>query len=341
MSVIESYGSIVKEISGRRSKNRYKYEVYWGISRILELHESPENYAIIFDNACDIDEIIDESIKFYQLKTRTNERGFSVKNLLSKKKNEFSILANLYKLNDEKLDIKMYIVSNKKLIDAKNEVHLFSFSDLDDKNKELVKQTLIEELEVEPDLSRIFFLKSDISLIGGAENDQILGRCSRFLDNIFPGESMRPNAFFSSLYKLAIEKATCEEFISDLGESIAKLGITRNDIDELLKRYQVANDYSIEKMKSNVDSLELGLKRSMEIKSLINKICLDSIKSLSLSRKIDKKIMKVKELKIDYKCLSELIIAISDSSKALVKELEDEEIALAIIGVYKYERCLV
>ena len=42
------------DLSGSRSKNRFRLELLWGISRMLELMESANDFTIVFDLVCDI-----------------------------------------------------------------------------------------------------------------------------------------------------------------------------------------------------------------------------------------------------------------------------------------------
>lgn len=49
------YLSINTSRSGRISKNRFRYEYLWGLSKIYELYIENKDFIVIFDNKCDID----------------------------------------------------------------------------------------------------------------------------------------------------------------------------------------------------------------------------------------------------------------------------------------------
>ena len=43
------------DLSGSRSKNRFRLKLLWGVSRMLELMESANDFTIVFDLVCDIE----------------------------------------------------------------------------------------------------------------------------------------------------------------------------------------------------------------------------------------------------------------------------------------------
>ena len=49
MNQIEYYMGLPCDLSGSRSKNRFRLELLWGISRMLELMESANDFTIVFE----------------------------------------------------------------------------------------------------------------------------------------------------------------------------------------------------------------------------------------------------------------------------------------------------
>ena len=50
----EIYNKIPYEISGSMSKNRFRLELYWGISHMFDLFDK-EDFCVVFDYKCDIE----------------------------------------------------------------------------------------------------------------------------------------------------------------------------------------------------------------------------------------------------------------------------------------------
>lgn len=63
-----------REEGGRTAYDRFDYQTAWGLSRLLELHEAGENYAVAFEFHDDIVSLDDadepSSATFYQVKTK-------------------------------------------------------------------------------------------------------------------------------------------------------------------------------------------------------------------------------------------------------------------------------
>jgi hypothetical protein len=65
-----------RETSGPRSANRFDFQKSWALCRLLELHQSGQDYLIVFDYHDDVlvlDSATDPNrIDFYQIKTKQN-----------------------------------------------------------------------------------------------------------------------------------------------------------------------------------------------------------------------------------------------------------------------------
>lgn len=101
MNQVEYYMGLPCDLSGSRSKNRFRLELLWGISRMLELMESANDFTIVFDLVCDIEVHLDNGFEFYQIKThKESQPRYTVKSLVKVKEGEQgSILGKLFVLN--------------------------------------------------------------------------------------------------------------------------------------------------------------------------------------------------------------------------------------------------
>lgn len=103
------------DLSGSRSKNRFRLELLWGISRMLDLMESTNDFTIVFDFVCDIEVHLDNEFEFYQIKThKESQPKYTVKNLVRVKDGEQrSILGKLFALNTTRnIPVKIVLVCN-------------------------------------------------------------------------------------------------------------------------------------------------------------------------------------------------------------------------------------
>lgn len=69
MNKQEYYMNLPKDLSGSISKNRFRLELLWGISKIIDAHKEEDDYTVIFDFKCDIELHRQDEMCFYQIKT--------------------------------------------------------------------------------------------------------------------------------------------------------------------------------------------------------------------------------------------------------------------------------
>ena len=68
LGVVDVYTKIPYDLSGSISKNRFRQELCWGISKMFDLFDK-EDFCVVFDYKCDIEIHFNDSIEFYQIKT--------------------------------------------------------------------------------------------------------------------------------------------------------------------------------------------------------------------------------------------------------------------------------
>ena len=76
MKLSEAYRTIPYDLSGSVSKNRFRQEILWGISKMFDLFDKPE-FCVIFDYKCDIEIHLSDSIEFYQIKSQKTQKPYS------------------------------------------------------------------------------------------------------------------------------------------------------------------------------------------------------------------------------------------------------------------------
>ena len=96
MHISDIYGQLPHDLSGSISKNRFRQELLWGVSKAFDLLER-EDFCIIFDYKCDIELHFSDRIQFYQIKTHRIQRPYSFTEI-KKHEKEPSIIAKLFLL---------------------------------------------------------------------------------------------------------------------------------------------------------------------------------------------------------------------------------------------------
>lgn len=64
------YMNLPKDLSGSIAKNRFRLELLWGISKIIDEHKANNEYTIIFDFKCDIELHKDDELIFTKLRRK-------------------------------------------------------------------------------------------------------------------------------------------------------------------------------------------------------------------------------------------------------------------------------
>jgi hypothetical protein len=60
LTVAEAYNKIPHDLSGSMSKNRFRRELFWGISRMLDLFDR-KDFCVVFDYKCDVEVHLDDA----------------------------------------------------------------------------------------------------------------------------------------------------------------------------------------------------------------------------------------------------------------------------------------
>lgn len=238
----EEYQKITKDIAGARTKSRFTYEIAHGVNMIYEEYKKEGDFFVIFDYACDIEKGKEDKISFYQLKTKTTG-NYTINELLKiPPEATKSILQTLVDLKQTNSVDKLYIVSNVPLkgenyTEPISNFECVSFGLLHENTKKKINDKIVWPLGKE-DFNNLYFCVSDI-MVKNADNS-LIGLTDKFLNYIFPASYTNPSSFKKSIMNFVREKADYEKDTCTLEETIAKKGITRKDVDNLLHEYRKA-----------------------------------------------------------------------------------------------------
>ena len=135
----EVYKKMKPDLSGSRSKNRFRLELLWGIDKILELMEAPDDFTVVFDYVCDIEVHKQDSFEFYQIKThKESQPKYTVKNLVNiPKGKEGSVLGKLFALVEADDCVEVILVCNRPFSVITDEPGLISLNKLENDDKEI------------------------------------------------------------------------------------------------------------------------------------------------------------------------------------------------------------
>lgn len=248
LGVVDVYTKIPYDLSGSISKNRFRQELCWGISKMFDLFDK-EDFCVVFDYKCDIEIHFNDSIEFYQIKTHKIQSPYKFSNL-KRHKDGPSIIAKLFVLKDTSspdVPIRCAIVSNAFLQIGKvaiSDKESFSFEELDEKSQSAVKAALTEELVRENvDLSNLYYIYTPMNLF--APQNDIIGKITGSFERIKGCEPVKPNALYRLIVDTVTEKACYELSSQDYSELIRCKGITKaelNTIDLRIKKYSTGDD---------------------------------------------------------------------------------------------------
>ena len=271
MSLITSYENLPIDLSGSTSKNRHRNEMLWGLTQIFDLYKSGKDFAVIFDNKCDIEIASGNLISFYQVKT--GDKNYTIDKLVKvppKKRN--SILSTLYSLYNDATK-SLYVVSNCSLSLNNSKVvrqELISFNDLSSDEKEKIKAHIKKQLSVDIDLGKVYFLRSEFCIAN--PNTLLLGYTVMFLEAVSKNLTARAKSFFDYMQSLVLEKACYENTCKSLTDAIKYKGITKNQVQNILNNFQISNDSRQEKVYAYFDRLYTTVLSKIKVKQAYTRL---------------------------------------------------------------------
>ena len=279
MSIKETYEKLPFDLAGARTKNRFDFEILYGIELLIDNYHILDNFTIVFDYVCDIELHCndDESLKFYQVKTNNTGKPNNVNFLTNKDKNtQDSIIGKIYKISNKDSNVSVLLVSNAPLINNKfvtkpNEAILLN--DIDDTTKEKIINHLKKETNQKYiNLANIYYLYRNVG-VDDYEN-VLVGKLNKFYEQEKKCYMNKPTVLFNSIKADALSKAKYEE-VCEFDKLYLKKGISKQDFEKMIEYHYEKNSETYENCYKQIientknDSLfQLGCTKSL--KNLIN-----------------------------------------------------------------------
>lgn len=339
MEIKEYYMDLPYDLSGSRSKNRFRAELLWGLDKVLDILQSEKEFAVVFDYKCDFEIHYDNELEFYQIKTRKNGKNFTFKELTKKEteNSQGSILGKLYVLNkDGDENIKLALVSNGPWNDINNiVVGENKFENMSDKRKEEIKQVLQDEIGVESvNLSGMYYIYTMVNLAN--PKNEVFGKLTSNFQTLMNSEPDKPNALYNLIYSEIEDKACYEFSISSYEELCEKKGITREDFLKMMKYHAHDSKTGIKEAEQYIDAMK-NLKNRKLYKKALSKLVSDIPKSLTL-KEIEKEIVKYLDELEELGGLDETIEVLIDNfhTSFPIEYNNAEKIVFYVIVVNKY-----
>ena len=244
MAIRDVYNNIPHDNSGSIAKNRFGYELAFGLDKMIENYNKYSDFSIIFDYVCDIELHCDNEdvLEFYQVKTSKNPNPFDTSFITNKGKKTNSIVGTLYKLtldSDVNKISKSVIVGNVPFKDKDSTIYeqnkLYPFAMMAEKTKSTILNQLQDEgvlLDGE-DLSSLYFLYHPVTL--DTYDDTMLGRLTKFYEENIDEKIIKPRTLYSVIKDKIIEKASYEGKDLEYDEVVAKKGLSKSEFTKILK----------------------------------------------------------------------------------------------------------
>lgn len=258
--------SLPYDISGSRTKNRFRLELMWGISKMLDIFDYAD-FTMVFDYVCDIELHTGEGFEFYQIKTHKGNKTNSIKGIVQQKKGH-SILGKLFVLKNSNSDIavKLAIVSNSQLKDNKRTVsdaEEIELTEISISSKEMICSALKEELSVpEIQLENVFYIYTPMNLVD--PQNELLGKLVIAFNTIEECEIKKPITLYRLIYDSVSRKA-CYEFTEDNYEELVnKKGMKKAELKQLFDCHRDVADNAVENTKMYINALpDYRIRRTM------------------------------------------------------------------------------
>lgn len=336
------------DLSGSMSKNRFRYELLWGLNKMISLFGEGVEFTVVFDYVCDVEVHLDTHFEFYQLKTQNNNGSYTINKLTNIKKNETkSVLGNLYILKyDENFvennDTHIYIVSNAPLKDSEKvytDKEVIKLNEISEESKKKLKQCIKNELNIDKEISlnKSYFIRTSMNLI--KPKSEIIGQLVMLFE-----EKLRCNCKnITSLYRILeseVFSRGCYELKLDNYDDIVKnKGFTSKQLEEILNEFIDISNIAVEKTKEYIES-NYTLRNKFKLKMALSKVLI-GLKSNKTLQGIEKEIVEYINENIDNmdKSENEIIKIIKEEvyHKKTIEISDDEIEVLVLLTLKKYE----
>lgn len=255
------YFNFPVDLSGSISKNRFRFELLWGLKKVIELQLEDIKFSIIFDYFCDIEIHKKDSFEFYQIKSTNSNGSFTVDKLINRNKSNESILGKVFKLkldsnNHQKDSTLVNVVCNaplaeKNKIDNKTKTKTYNSVEIVALKETLSATKIQSELKKELnfskeiDLNNTFYIRTSLDLIN--PNYTLIGELTDFFKKKYNSEPSRIYSLFKLIEGEINAKACYELEISDYENVLLKKGINSSFFSEIFNTYIVNDEEFLKK----------------------------------------------------------------------------------------------
>ena len=276
MNPSEFYMALPFDVSGSRTKNRFRIELLWGISKMLDTY-NVSDFTMVFDYVCDIELHMNNNFEFYQLKSHKGTKTYTVENLIKTEKNsKNSILGKLYMLkptSTTKQKVKLAIVSNAYLKSGNkiySDIDIQPFDTISQKSLDKIQTALKDELNLDLiDFSDIYYICTPMNL-AEPEND-VRGKLISTFEEIEGCEPKKPNALWRLIYDTVHSKACCELVQPDYNTLVSNKGITKSEFKKMLDCHKENANDGVAQTKAYIEQ-QSDFKTRHKLKSALARI---------------------------------------------------------------------
>ncbi len=342
------YQLLPYDLSGSRSKNRFRLELLWGLEKIYDIYKSGKDFCMVFDYVCDIELHLEDSYEFYQLKTSNGAKPFSISHILKLDDAGKSIFGKVYLLKHilDKAGMnncKIAIVVNSPLR-AKNKTYAdieeLKFVDLDKEIKNIINESIKKELVCSEDinLSNVYYFHSAMDLVN--PQDSLIGKTVQFFIDISGEEPKKVKSLFRVLQDTITIKATYEKQCNSNKDLFEKKGLSKAEFDKIIRTYIDIADDAVPHAKKIIDDYYIEFSDRVYMKNALTKV----VQELVVNKRLQIKQEEI--VKYIGANLQEFNKTISENLSALMKIFSStfpleysfyEKQALIILILAKFE----
>lgn len=344
MSIESSYLELPHDASGSRSKNRFRLELLWGISKIIDLMDMEGDFTVVFDYVCDIEIHFRDGLEFYQVKTHDAKvLSYEVKDIVFRKKGvkgpKPSILGKLYalKLGHDKDILRLALVSNTPFIPKGTNVKdgCLSLGALKQRDQDVLARALKTELNIDAvDLSNVYFLHVGMNL--ASPEDEVRGKLSASFERLRGSDLHGSNALWRLVFDTVKSKACFEYTKHEYEEIVANKGLSRAEFDQILDTQDKCGKTGIKEAEEFVCQID-NVKRQRDLRKALSSVLTSLVKDRSLKTVIKRSVAYLNDNDIDADCdhISDTLVRMCMTDIAS-EYTPDEKKMLAVVIIKRY-----
>ncbi|MCI9094542.1 MAG: DUF4297 domain-containing protein [Coprobacillus sp.] len=317
------YQKLPFDLSGSRSKNRFRNEILWGLEKIFEVYKTGRDFRMVFDYVCDLELHMDSAFEFYQIKTCSGGTPYTITKIAKPDKVGKSIYGKVYLLkniaNEEESAVKTKVAivvntplkgMNKKIYNSIGELEL---TKLDEKSKQYISNNIKKELELDSDvvLKDTYYIYTSMDLFN--PQNSLLGQTVNFFVELTGKEPIKVKALYRLLVDTITLKSNYELECKEYKEVIEKKGITRTEFDNMIQKHIDISDAAVVGAKALIDDTYPLFSDRVKIKNALTQIVQDLILNKALRKTQDQIIQYISQH------LEEFDKTIAENVKFLVK----------------------